>query len=106
MTDYHVDEQRVEDNEFESEIEPRHLEEERDEEGDAAPVEREDVGVLHQRQRRFAEVVAEVLRQVSVGEALGDGGAKALHGRGSGFLLDGVVGICGKSEFLPEVARP
>ena len=51
MTDNHVDEEDVEEGELVDEVEPGFADDEGDEESDGAPVEGEDVGVFHQRER-------------------------------------------------------
>lgn len=61
MTADHVDQQDVEYNDFKGEVQPRHVDNHRDEACDNSGIKGENIGIFHQWQAKLAEVVAEVL---------------------------------------------
>lgn len=80
VADNHVDEEDVEEGELVDEVEPGLADDEGDEESDGAPVEGEDVGVFHQRERELTEFVAEPCWYLSVGVGCAQSSAQLLHG--------------------------
>ena len=107
VTHNHVNQQDIEHHYLKDEVEPGHIAQDCDEAGEDAGIEGEDVGVLHQRQAEFAEVVAEVLLGHSIlAVALVDCGTQALHVGCHSLLVGGITQIEEQGQFAPEVPAP
>ena len=106
MANDHVDEDDVHDRDFEREIYPWHPENEhRNEEGPAADIEAEDIGVFHQRAAQFPETVGKRLRDLRM-IPLAQRAAQLLHLGSPALLGAGVVGVESHDELAEELAAP
>ena len=79
MPAHHVEQQYIEHCQLEGEVKPWHLKEQGCKQGYGAPVEREDIGIFHQRQTLAAERIAEALRYVAVRKTAAQFGTQCLH---------------------------
>ncbi len=104
MTAAHVEPHGGHHRHLEERMEVGHIDETGDVEREGAQVEREQVGVFHQRQRPTAEIVAQRMWNVlGVGIALAHPAVELLKGRRRLLLLAAVAGVVIVERALPEV---
>ena len=101
----HVGQHGVENGDLEREVEPRLVDQQADEEDDYPRVEREHVGVFHQRQAFLAEFAPEPLGRLAA-VFLADDRHHPLEAGGHRFLFDRIINVEVFEELVDKILPP